>query len=99
MLCDKYAINIISVGYNRYFFVGREVRINFEIPEFTAICPYSDFPDFGTIRFGLRAERTMCGAKESEALHQFISSDQNLSRARDQRHSGRFRASLRSASR
>ena len=28
----------------------REIKINFEIPEFTAICPFSDFPDFATIR-------------------------------------------------
>jgi len=33
-----------------YEFVGREIRINFEIPEFTAICPFSDFPDFAVIR-------------------------------------------------
>jgi 7-cyano-7-deazaguanine reductase len=33
-----------------YEFTGREVRVRFEMPEFTAICPFSDFPDFGTIR-------------------------------------------------
>jgi 7-cyano-7-deazaguanine reductase len=33
-----------------YEFVGNEIKINFEIPEFTAICPFSDFPDFATIR-------------------------------------------------
>lgn len=33
-----------------YEYPGREIRINFEIPEFTAICPFSDFPDFATIR-------------------------------------------------
>jgi 7-cyano-7-deazaguanine reductase len=33
-----------------YQFPGREVRINFEIPEFTAICPFSDFPDFAVLR-------------------------------------------------
>ena len=33
-----------------YEFVGREIRINFEMPEFTAICPFSDFPDFAVIR-------------------------------------------------
>ena len=32
-----------------YEFVGREIKINLEIPEFTAICPFSDFPDFATI--------------------------------------------------
>lgn len=33
-----------------YEFPGREIRINFEMPEFTAICPFSDFPDFAIIR-------------------------------------------------
>jgi 7-cyano-7-deazaguanine reductase len=33
-----------------YEYVGREIRINFEMPEFTAICPFSDFPDFAVIR-------------------------------------------------
>jgi len=33
-----------------YEFRGNEIWIEFEIPEFTAICPFSDFPDFGTIR-------------------------------------------------
>lgn len=33
-----------------YEFPGREIKINFEINEFTAICPFSDFPDFATIR-------------------------------------------------
>ncbi|HEY0376280.1 MAG TPA: preQ(1) synthase [Pyrinomonadaceae bacterium] len=33
-----------------YEYVGREIRITFEIPEFTAICPFSDFPDFAVIR-------------------------------------------------
>ena len=29
---------------------GREIWIEFEMPEFTAICPFSDFPDFAVIR-------------------------------------------------
>jgi 7-cyano-7-deazaguanine reductase len=33
-----------------YEFAGREIRINFEMAEFTAICPFSDFPDFATLR-------------------------------------------------
>lgn len=33
-----------------YEFPGNEVSVRFEMPEFTAICPFSDFPDFGTIR-------------------------------------------------
>ena len=33
-----------------YEFVGREIWIDFEMPEFTAICPFSDFPDFAVIK-------------------------------------------------
>ena len=32
-----------------YEFPGSEIKINFEIPEFTCVCPFSDFPDFATI--------------------------------------------------
>jgi len=43
-------LRLYSLDTFPYEFVGREIRINFEIPEFTAICPFSDFPDFATIR-------------------------------------------------
>ena len=33
-----------------YEFPGQEVWVEFEMPEFTAICPFSDFPDFATIK-------------------------------------------------
>ncbi len=33
-----------------YEYAGREITISFEMPEFTAICPFSDFPDFAVIR-------------------------------------------------
>lgn len=33
-----------------YEYPGSEIWVEFEIPEFTAICPFSDFPDFATIR-------------------------------------------------
>ncbi len=33
-----------------YEFAGREITITFEMPEFTAICPFSDFPDFANLR-------------------------------------------------
>ena len=33
-----------------YEFVGKEIWIEFDMPEFTAICPFSDFPDFAVIR-------------------------------------------------
>ena len=34
----------------KYDYAGREIWIDFEIPEFTAICPFSDFPDFAIIK-------------------------------------------------
>ena len=33
-----------------YEFVGSEIWIEFDMPEFTAICPFSEFPDFAIIR-------------------------------------------------
>lgn len=33
-----------------YEYAGREISISFEMPEFTCVCPFSDFPDFATIR-------------------------------------------------
>ena len=33
-----------------YEFPGSKIWVEFEMPEFTAICPFSDFPDFATIR-------------------------------------------------
>jgi 7-cyano-7-deazaguanine reductase len=42
---DLYALDTFA-----YEFVGREIWIEFEMPEFTAICPFSDFPDFAVIR-------------------------------------------------
>src|SRR5919112_1409819 len=33
-----------------YEYAGREITVSFEMPEFTCVCPFSDFPDFATIR-------------------------------------------------
>jgi 7-cyano-7-deazaguanine reductase len=33
-----------------YEFPGSEIWVEFEMPEFTAICPFSDFPDFAVVR-------------------------------------------------
>lgn len=43
-------MNLYPLDTFPYEYVGREIRIHFEIPEFTCICPFSDFPDFATIR-------------------------------------------------
>ena len=43
-------MNLFPLETFAYEFAGKEIKINFEIPEFTAICPFSDFPDFAVIR-------------------------------------------------
>jgi 7-cyano-7-deazaguanine reductase len=43
-------MNLFPLDTFVYEFPGREIKIDFEITEFTAICPFSDFPDFATIR-------------------------------------------------
>jgi 7-cyano-7-deazaguanine reductase len=43
-------MNLFPIDTFAYEFPGREIKIDFEITEFTAICPFSDFPDFATIR-------------------------------------------------
>ena len=43
-------MNLYPLDTFQYEYVGREIWVEFEIPEFTAICPFSDFPDFAVIR-------------------------------------------------
>ena len=43
-------MNLYALDTFAYEFPGNEIWVEFEMPEFTAICPFSDFPDFGVIR-------------------------------------------------
>ncbi|HYX41184.1 MAG TPA: preQ(1) synthase [Pyrinomonadaceae bacterium] len=43
-------MNLYPLDTFPYEYVGREIKINFELPEFTCICPFSDFPDFANIK-------------------------------------------------
>ncbi len=43
-------MNLFPLDTFKYEYAGREIWIDFEIPEFTAICPFSDFPDFAIIK-------------------------------------------------
>ena len=43
-------MNLVPLDTFAYEFPGKEIWVEFEIPEFTAICPFSDFPDFAVIR-------------------------------------------------
>jgi len=43
-------MNLYPLDTFAYEFAGREIWVEFEMPEFTAICPFSDFPDFAVIK-------------------------------------------------
>lgn len=43
-------MNLYPLDTFEYEYKGREIWIEFEMPEFTAICPFSDFPDFAIVK-------------------------------------------------
>lgn len=43
-------IDVAALETIPYEYVGKDVVINIETDEFTAVCPYSGLPDFGTVR-------------------------------------------------
>ena len=68
-------MNLFPLETFRYEFPGSEIKINFEITEFTAICPFSDFPDFATIRIAyVPNERCV----ELKSLKLYINSFRNV---------------------
>ena len=58
-----------------YEYAGREIWIDFEIPEFTAICPFSDFPDFAIIKLSY-VPNQLC--VELKSLKLYINSFRNV---------------------
>lgn len=46
----KEEMNLYPLDTFAYEYVGRRIEINFTSAEFTAICPFSDFPDFATLK-------------------------------------------------
>lgn len=58
-----------------YEFPGKEIWVEFDIPEFTAICPFSNFPDFGVIRLKYIPNK-LC--VELKSLKLYINSFRNV---------------------
>jgi 7-cyano-7-deazaguanine reductase len=59
----------------RYEYPGKEIWVEFEMPEFTAICPFSDFPDFAIIKLKyVPNERCI----ELKSLKLYINSFRNI---------------------
>ena len=68
-------MELFSLDTFAYEFPGKKIRIDFEITEFTAICPFSDFPDFATIRLQyIPNERCV----ELKSLKLYINSFRNV---------------------
>jgi 7-cyano-7-deazaguanine reductase len=68
-------MNLYPLDTFPYEFVGREITVSFEMPEFTAICPFSDFPDFANIRLAyVPHERCV----ELKSLKLYINSFRNV---------------------
>ncbi len=68
-------MNLYPLDTFPYEFVGRETIVSFEMPEFTAVCPFSDFPDFATIRLTyVPNERCI----ELKSLKLYINSFRNI---------------------
>ena len=61
-------MNLFPLDTFPYEFAGSEIWIEFEMPEFTAICPFSEFPDFGTIRLRY-VPNTLCVELKSLKLY------------------------------
>src|SRR5919107_2888447 len=68
-------MNLYPLDTFPYEFAGREITVSFEMPEFTAICPFSDFPDFANIRLAyVPNERCV----ELKSLKLYINSFRNV---------------------
>jgi 7-cyano-7-deazaguanine reductase len=58
-----------------YEYPGKEIWVEFEMPEFTAICPFSDFPDFAVIKLKY-VPNDLC--IELKSLKLYINSFRNI---------------------
>ncbi len=68
-------MNLFGLDSFPYEFPGSEIWVEFEIPEFTAICPFSDFPDFAMIRLRY-VPNALC--IELKSLKLYINSFRNV---------------------
>lgn len=62
------AMNLPELDTFDYKYQGKEINISFTCPEFTAICPFSDFPDFATIKIDY-APNELCVELKSLKLY------------------------------
>jgi 7-cyano-7-deazaguanine reductase len=68
-------MNLEPLDTFEYEYPGRNIWIDFEMPEFTAICPFSDFPDFAVIRLSYVPNKRCI---ELKSLKLYINSFRNV---------------------
>ena len=68
-------LNLAALDTFEYEFPGNKIWIDFEMPEFTAICPFSDFPDFAVIRLSYVPNQRCI---ELKSLKLYINSFRNV---------------------
>ena len=68
-------LNLFPLETFAYRYTGKSTRVSFTCPEFTAICPFSDFPDFAVIKIDyVPNERCI----ELKSLKLYINSFRNV---------------------
>lgn len=68
-------MELVPLDTFEYEYPGRKIWIEFEMPEFTAICPFSDFPDFAVIRLSYVPNKRCV---ELKSLKLYINSFRNI---------------------
>src|SRR3954465_11885700 len=68
-------MGLFALDTFEYEYAGKEIWVEFEMPEFTAICPFSDFPDFAIIRLKYMPNRRCI---ELKSLKLYINSFRNV---------------------
>lgn len=68
-------MNLFPLETFAYKYTGKETRVSFTCPEFTAVCPFSDFPDFAVIKIEYVPNRRCI---ELKSLKLYINSFRNV---------------------
>jgi 7-cyano-7-deazaguanine reductase len=68
-------MDLVPLDTFEYEYPGRKIWIDFEMPEFTAICPFSDFPDFAVIKLSYVPNQRCI---ELKSLKMYINSFRNI---------------------
>lgn len=68
-------MNLYPLDTFEYEYKGNKIWVEFEMPEFTAICPFSEFPDFAVIRLRYVPDERCI---ELKSLKLYINSFRNI---------------------